>query len=30
MNAPISPDQMRALLLDETQLSHVPDPAETA
>ena len=30
MNAPISPDQMRALLLDETQLSHDPDPAETA
>lgn len=30
MNAPISPDQMRALLLDDTQLSHDPDPAETA
>ncbi|MDR6520294.1 pyruvate dehydrogenase E1 component [Variovorax paradoxus] len=30
MNAPISPDQMRALLLDEAQLSHDPDPAETA
>jgi pyruvate dehydrogenase E1 component len=29
MNAPISADQMRALLLDET-LSHDPDPAETA
>ncbi|MFS2205351.1 alpha-ketoglutarate dehydrogenase [Variovorax sp. Varisp36] len=29
MNAPISPDQMRALLLD-TPLSHDPDPAETA
>ena len=29
MNAPISTDQMRALLLD-TPLSHDPDPAETA
>lgn len=29
MNAPISADQMRALLLD-TPLSHDPDPAETA
>ncbi|MGJ7502281.1 alpha-ketoglutarate dehydrogenase [Variovorax sp. ZT5P49] len=29
MNAPISADQMRALLLDP-QLSHDPDPAETA
>ncbi|MGJ7556603.1 alpha-ketoglutarate dehydrogenase [Variovorax sp. RB3P1] len=32
MNAPISPDQMRALLLDtsQTPLSHDPDPTETA
>jgi pyruvate dehydrogenase E1 component len=32
MNAPISPDQMRALLLDASPaaLSHDPDPTETA
>ncbi|MGQ3128693.1 alpha-ketoglutarate dehydrogenase [Variovorax sp.] len=30
MNAPISADQIRALLLDEAALSHDPDPAETA